>query len=104
MRVAFTVFCVPPKPKTNQSGLCRVLFCFLVVVGVCVGIRQSEAAIDALLRAEGIDAQSPQIPYARATILARLGRVEEARKAAHRALDLRPDYRDAASLLESLER
>ena len=65
---------------------------------------QSDAAVDALLRAEALDARAPQIPYARATILARLGRVEEARKVAHRALDLRPDYRDAANLIESLER
>jgi tetratricopeptide (TPR) repeat protein len=65
---------------------------------------QREAAVDALLRAEGIDGQSPQIPYARATILARLGRVEEARKAARRAVELRADYREAAGLLESLER
>ena len=35
-------------------------------------------------------------------ILARLGRVEEARNAARRALELQPGYPEAASLLQSL--
>jgi tetratricopeptide (TPR) repeat protein len=64
---------------------------------------ESDAAIDALLRAEAIDDRAPQIPYARATILARIGKTEDALKAAHRALELRPDYQDAANLIKSLE-
>ena len=65
---------------------------------------KSAPALDALVRAESLDARSPQIPYARATILARLGRTDEARVAARRALELQPAYREAASLLEALER
>jgi Flp pilus assembly protein TadD len=61
-------------------------------------------ALDALLRAESIDAQSAQIPYARATILARMGRIEEARTAARRALEIQPGHGDAAGLLRMLSR
>jgi Flp pilus assembly protein TadD len=64
---------------------------------------ETDAALDALLRAEALDDHAAQIPYARATILARLGRAEEARKAARRALELRPDYQDAANLIKSIE-
>ena len=65
---------------------------------------KAERAVEALLRAESLDAHSPQIPYARATILARLGRTEEARAAARRALELQPAYREAADLLQALGR
>ena len=44
------------------------------------------------------------IPYARATVLARLGRREEARNAARRALELNRDFTDAQQLLRQLER
>ena len=47
---------------------------------------QSDAALEALLRAETVAPDDPQIPYARATVLARLGRKPEARAAAQRAL------------------
>ena len=63
-----------------------------------------EPALAALLRAESLDARSPQIPYARATILARLGRTDEARRAAQRALELQPGFPGAAELLRALER
>ena len=63
-----------------------------------------EPALAALLRAESLDARSPQIPYARATILARLGRTEEARRAAQRALELQPGLPRAAELLRALAR
>jgi len=65
---------------------------------------QTENAIQSLLRAEAADARAPQFPYARATILARAGRVAEARAAASRALQLQPDFREAAELLEALSR
>jgi Flp pilus assembly protein TadD len=61
-----------------------------------------EPALDSLLRAESLDTHSAQIPYARATILARLGRVEEARTAARRALEIQPAHQEAAGLLRSL--
>jgi Flp pilus assembly protein TadD len=63
-----------------------------------------EPALDALLRAESLDVRSPQIPYARATILARLGRRDEARRAAQRALELQPSFPAAADLLRALAR
>ncbi len=63
-----------------------------------------EPALDALLRAESLDARSAQIPYARATILARLGRTEEARQAARRAIELQPSASEARELLNNLSR
>lgn len=65
---------------------------------------QSQAALEALTRAESLEGRSSQIPYARATILARLGRVEEARAAARRALELQPAHPEALALLEALGR
>ncbi|HWQ91636.1 MAG TPA: tetratricopeptide repeat protein, partial [Clostridia bacterium] len=63
---------------------------------------RSDEAVDTLLRAEALDGVSAQIPYARATILARLGRVREARAAAQRALELQPGYPEALGLLAAL--
>jgi tetratricopeptide (TPR) repeat protein len=65
---------------------------------------KTEAALNALIRAESLEAASPQIPYARVTILARLGRTDEARAAAMRALELNRDYGEARQLLQSLGR
>ncbi len=56
-------------------------------------------AIQALLTAESAD---PRIPYARATIHARLGQLSEARQAARRALELNPQFTEAAALLQQL--
>lgn len=64
----------------------------------------SESALESLRRAEALDGRSPQIPYARATILARIGRIDEARIAASRALELEPAHGDAARLLQTLRR
>ena len=60
------------------------------------------AASDALAHAETVDPADPRIPYARATVLARLGRLAEARSAAERALVHRPDYPEAQELLRRL--
>ena len=60
-------------------------------------------AIQALLAAEAADPHDPSIPYARATIEARLGQFDEARRAANRALELNPQFTDAAKLLNELE-
>jgi len=65
-------------------------------------LNQPDAAIESLIRAESLDATSPGIPYARATILARLGRVSEARTAAQRALELDRNFTAARQLLQSL--
>lgn len=66
--------------------------------------RKFEASLEALLRAESLDARSAQIPYARATVLAQLGRTEEARRAVQRALKLQPNLSDAAELLRTLSK
>lgn len=63
---------------------------------------QTASALESLARAESADASDPSIPYAEATILARLGRVAEARAAAKRALAIAPDYAAARQLLELL--
>lgn len=60
-------------------------------------------ALDALVRAESADPSDPHPPFARATILARLGRTDEARTAARRALEIQPDFPDARNLLHALE-
>ncbi len=69
-----------------------------------VGAGDSTGALDALLRAESLTPRDPSIPYARATVLARLGRVEEARAAAARALEIQPGHPEAVALLASLRR
>ncbi len=59
-------------------------------------------AIHALLIAETAAPRDPQIPYARATIHLQLGQIEEARAAARRALELAPQFAEAAALLQQL--
>lgn len=68
------------------------------------GRGDESGAIAALLRAETADPVDARIPYARATVLARLGRTTEARTAAQRALQLAPDFTAAANLLQQLNR
>lgn len=68
------------------------------------GSNQPAEAIAALLKGEAAEPSDPAIPYARATIHARLGQTSEARAAATRALQIRPDFQEAAQLLQSLER
>jgi len=63
-----------------------------------------DSALESLSHAESLDGNSAQIPYARATILGRLGRIEDARTAARRALEIQPGYAEAESLLQSLGR
>ncbi len=65
---------------------------------------KTSAAINSLVRAESADARDPSIPYARATILARLGRIEEAHAAVRRALELQPTFNEAQQLLRALEK
>lgn len=68
------------------------------------GQKQSEEAIAALLKGEAADPADPGIPYARATILAQLGRRPEAAAAARRALAIHPGFQEARQLLMLLER
>lgn len=62
----------------------------------------SAGAIRALLAAENAAPTDATIPYARATIHAQLGQRREAISAATRALELNPQFSEAAALLQSL--
>jgi tetratricopeptide (TPR) repeat protein len=64
---------------------------------------QTLEALTALHRAEQINRAEPGIPYARAAIFLRLKRVDDARAAARRALEIQPDYHPARNLLRSIE-
>jgi len=68
------------------------------------GRGDATGAVDALLQAEAADPNDPRIPYARATVLARTGRVAEARAAAQRALEIEPRFTAAAALIQQLGR
>jgi Flp pilus assembly protein TadD len=59
-------------------------------------------ALEALQAAAAADPHDAQIPYARATILARLGRMDEAGAAVRRALKLNPRFTEASALLQTL--
>lgn len=59
-------------------------------------------AIHALLAAESAAPNDAMIPYARATIHAQLGQLREARQAASRALEINPQFAEAATLLRQL--
>lgn len=65
-------------------------------------LNQLDAALRSLARAESLDGRSAQIPFARATILARMGRIEEARNAARRAVEIQPGHSEAIALLREL--
>jgi len=62
-----------------------------------------DEALEALVRAESVAPDDPSIPYARGTILARLGRRAEARDAVRRALEVQRDFTAAQQLLEHLK-
>lgn len=61
-------------------------------------------ALESLTQAEALQPADPRAPYARATILMRLGRPTEAGAAARRTLELQPNHAEAAQLLRTLER
>ncbi len=63
----------------------------------------SAAALISLQRGENAAPDDPRLPYARATILAQLGRTVEARAAARRALTIQPGFPAAQQLLQTLE-
>jgi Flp pilus assembly protein TadD len=65
---------------------------------------EPQRAIEALRRGEAAGPSDYAIPYARATIHARLGQRAEAVEAATRALQLNPQFAEAAQLLRSLSR
>jgi tetratricopeptide (TPR) repeat protein len=63
---------------------------------------RGDDAVNTIARAESIDPTNPELPYARATILYRLGRRPEAREAAQRALQINPNYTPAAEFLQTV--
>ena len=63
---------------------------------------ETDAAIQSLRQAEAAEPRDARIPFARATIHARLRQIPEAREAAQRALAIQPDYHDAQQLLQAL--
>jgi tetratricopeptide (TPR) repeat protein len=68
------------------------------------GMNQSQQAIQALRNGESADPSDASIPYARATIHARLGQRDEALAAAARALQIRRDFPEALQLMQALSR
>jgi tetratricopeptide (TPR) repeat protein len=68
------------------------------------GANRPAQAIAALRQGEAADASDSAIPYARATIHARLGQKQDAIQAAATALQLRPDFQEARELLQALAR
>ena len=60
-------------------------------------------ALEKIQTAESLDATAAEYPYARATVLTRLGKIPEARDATIRALELRANFSEALALLQSLE-
>ena len=66
------------------------------------GKNDTAGAIDALLKGEAANPRDPALPYARATILIRLGKNDEALAAAQQALVLDPQNRDVQQLLRML--
>ncbi|MCF7668236.1 MAG: tetratricopeptide repeat protein [Verrucomicrobia bacterium] len=67
-------------------------------------INQPQMALDCLNRGEQMNPESPDIPYARATILRDMGRYKDAREAARRVLEIAPGHRQANALLQNLNR
>jgi tetratricopeptide (TPR) repeat protein len=63
---------------------------------------QTSEALAILDRAETLVPGDPHIPYVRAEILLRNGRVSEARGAANRALEIQRDFVPAMELLQSM--
>ncbi len=68
------------------------------------GLEEWEKSIGALLNAEATNPNDPRIPYARATIHARLGQRQQAIEATTKALQIRPDYQQAIRLMQQLMR
>jgi tetratricopeptide (TPR) repeat protein len=63
------------------------------------GKGQQEDALRSLIRGESANPFDPEIPYARATILLEMGRLEEAQRAARRCLEITPNFEAARTLL-----
>jgi tetratricopeptide (TPR) repeat protein len=65
-------------------------------------IGQIDDSLAAMDRASALAPNDPRIPYARANILLRAKRYEEARTAANQSLRIQPDFQPAQRLLESV--
>jgi len=66
------------------------------------GRGDAAGALDALARGEAANPRDSALPYARATILLRLGQRREALAAAQAALDIQPDFPEAYQLVQML--
>ncbi|MBK8092190.1 MAG: tetratricopeptide repeat protein [Verrucomicrobiaceae bacterium] len=64
----------------------------------------TQGAIAALLRGEAVTPTDPALPYARATILARLNRIPEAMQAVERTLSIQRDHPEALQMKMMLMR
>ena len=73
-------------------------------LGLALSANQPQEAIAALRHGEAADPNDETIPYARATIHARLGEKEQAQQAAIQALQIRQDYPEAIQLIRALGR
>ena len=60
-------------------------------------------AVEAILKAEAVNDQNPEYPYARATVHFRSGERQKAVEAAQKALMINPTYQQAAQLLRHLQ-
>jgi tetratricopeptide (TPR) repeat protein len=67
-------------------------------------LNEPAVALEKIQMAESLNSESAQYPYARATILAKMGRTQEASVAAKRALEIQPGFEEALVLLRSVER
>lgn len=65
---------------------------------------QPERALAELRAAAELDPHDAEIPFAQGAILAKQGRMDEARRAFAEALQLRPDHEDARHNLQALKR
>lgn len=68
------------------------------------GLGDTNGALDALLKGEAADPRDSGIPYARATILYKLGRNEEAKQAVIKVLQIEPQSQDAQHLFMQITR
>ena len=65
-------------------------------------IGEHKKALESITKAEELDSLSPDHPYVRAIVLKNLGRIDEARRAVERSLEVDPKYEPATRFLDVL--
>jgi tetratricopeptide (TPR) repeat protein len=74
-------------------------------LGIClIGMNRLDEADSVFRRAISIDTYNPLLWFNYAVVLARKGELRDARRAASQALALKPDFEEAALLMESLNK